>query len=133
MPHEIKVGDMYQDEKGKSVRIICTDRKTYKQPVVGLVNNGECETIVSYTNQGISGSLVYGNLILPESYDDWQIDDPIWVWEGRIADALPHHFAGINEQGRVLTWRNGATSHSAGEWSPLSWRHASKTDPRNSK
>jgi hypothetical protein len=131
MPHEIKVGDVYPDEKGTSVRIICTDRKTHKQPVVGLVNNGECETIVSYTNQGVSGSLIHGNLILPESHDDWQVDDPIWAWDFNPRDAKRVHFARANKAG-VLAFHEGRTQWSSNGVTQQ-WLHASKTDPRNSK
>jgi hypothetical protein len=134
MPHEIKVGDEYSDEKGKSVRIVCTDRKAYKYTVVGLVKYKEGEIVEVYTNQGLSGSLAQGDLILPPGhYDEWEIDDPIWVWYDRDCQVFPQHFAGLDKDGKVLAWDCGTTSHSAGNLEPAPWPNASKTDPRNSK
>jgi len=124
--HQIKVGDVYQDENGRPVRILCTDKKAYKHPVVGLISTAEWEILEVYTDQGISASTVHGNLTLPESYDDWEIDDPIWVWDDGDAPA-PRHFAGVTDDGRVLAWQCGATSVS-NEQEPIAWAYASKTD-----
>jgi hypothetical protein len=82
----------------------------------------------------MSSTPLNDDLILPECYDDWKIDDPIWVWNDRQeAWPIARHFAGVNENGQVLAWRSGATSHSAYKYSPLPWPHASKTDPRGTK
>lgn len=37
---------------GRSVRIICTDRKSNNLPIVGLVNGGQKENIRGYTKDG---------------------------------------------------------------------------------
>lgn len=37
---------------GSSVRIICTDRFDCDFPIVTLMNNGECEIIISYRRNG---------------------------------------------------------------------------------
>jgi hypothetical protein len=136
MPHEIKVGDVYSDENGRSVRIICTDRNSGYQ-VVGLVDMGYREALSVYTENGISVGLCVANLCLPLGpYDDWQVDDPIWVWDDHgSSDAVPSHFAGMGEDGRVKAWAHGLTSHSAAIHGcrAFLWDHASKTDPRNSK
>jgi hypothetical protein len=134
MAHQIKVGDVYQNENGASVRIICINRKGCSYSVVGLVDKGNHEIAQYYTNDGVySGAASGEKLILPECYNDWQIDDPIWVWDDHgSSNAVPSHFAGMGEDGRVKAWANGLTSHSAAIHSGCTylWDHASKTDPR---
>jgi hypothetical protein len=137
MPHEIKVGDVYETENGGRARIICTDRVQPDYPVVALVMMGEMERVCSYTERGkfYDGldEAEGRDLVLPQGpYDDWQIDDPIWVWDGKPEHAQPRHFAGIADNGKVLAWGNGLTSHSTVTYESRTyfWQHASKTDPR---
>jgi hypothetical protein len=135
MPYQIKVDDVYLNENGASVRIICTNRRGYPYSVVGLIDKGTHEIAQYYKNEGTySGAASGEKLILPESYDDWQIDDPIWVWDDCSVNAVPRHFAGTTDNGRVIAWSHGTTSHSTQKMKkPTVWEHASKTDPRNSK
>jgi hypothetical protein len=135
MPHEIKVGDVYKNKIGRSVRIVCTDRKGHPYPVVGLLDRGHKETVELYTKSGafIGESSSYDLILHAGPYDDWQVDDPIWVWETDADDPLPRYFAGIANDGRVLAWIGGATSYSNVEEQPLAWNYASKTKPSSPK
>jgi hypothetical protein len=135
MPHEIKVGDVYQTGNGLTVRIIATDRLGTNYPVIGLIKGTDGrENMLSFTREGHSAgtneTIFNTDLILPECYEDWEIDDPIWVWnDSRMA--FPRHFAGIGPEGEVLAWRDGFTSHTISELeSTTVWLFASKTDPR---
>jgi hypothetical protein len=133
MPHEIKVGDVYKTIEGKSARIICTDRRAPNYPVVALIEEGDAELLLAYTATG-RVSLDCSpdcetNLVLPESYEDWEIDDPIWVWNDPSL-TFPRHFAGVGPEGKVHAWRDGFTSHTISEQEPTSaWLFASKTCP----
>jgi hypothetical protein len=131
MPHEIKVGDVYIDKAGRQVRIVCTDRKGHPYTVVGLLDVGNKEMIVLYTEHGefMKASNSYDLILHAGPYDDWQIDDKIWVWDDHTVSALPRHFAGLDEDGRVLAWQCGATSHTTEGFKPTSWQYASKTKP----
>jgi hypothetical protein len=134
MPHEIKVGDVYQTRDGSPARIIATDRKDPVCPIVALVGiRGEEEIVQSYTRSGgfprTNPVQCRLDLILSECYDDWEIDDKIWVWDDHTVAALPRHFAGSDEDGRVLAWPDGETSHSAVSQNRTPWQYASKTKP----
>lgn len=70
------------------------------------------------------------DLVEVKPYDDWKIDDPIWVWESNPKAALKRHFAGIHD-GYPMAWDSGCTSFTSHNKSFTSkWTHASKTDPR---
>jgi hypothetical protein len=133
MPHKIKVGDAYQTLGGKQVRIICTDRRMPDYPVLALVQENGVELLAMYTADGKSSPTCSfdfpDNLVLPESYDDWEIDDPIWVWDDGDPTPQPRHFAGVVPNGDVLAWHAGLTSHTKGDTEPCPWPYASKTRP----
>lgn len=44
----------YIAQNGRTVRLICTDRKS-KFPIVGLYDNGEYETMIAYYPDGTTG------------------------------------------------------------------------------
>lgn len=46
-------------------------------------------------------------------YEDWEIDEPVWVRDSRDADWTPRYFAGISRTGQPLTWQFGCTSWSS--------------------
>jgi hypothetical protein len=138
MPHEIKVGDVYRTKNDRSVRIIATDRLGTDYPVIGLIKGtDDRENILSFTREGHSAgtneTLFNTDLILPECYDDWEIDDPIWVWDDNDPTPQPRHFAGVAPIGDVLAWHAGLTSHTKGNTEPCAWPHASKTRPATAK
>jgi hypothetical protein len=133
MPHEIKVGDVYQTRDGRSARIIATDRDSTSYPIVALLRDRRQETVQTYTRdgrfRGANSLPLVSDLVIPECYDDWKIDDPIWVWDDRTISALPRHFAGLDENGKVLAWPDGSTSHTKEGFEPTPWQYASKTKP----
>jgi hypothetical protein len=137
MAHEIKVGDVYQTKNGRTARIIATDKWGNDYPIVALVRdkNDDHETILAYTHDGRLACVHCDNnvdLVLPESYDDWEIDDPIWVWND-LSLVFQRHFAGIGPDGKVRAWHDGRTSHTIIEQELTSaWIFAAKTDPRES-
>ena len=61
---------------GKSVRIICTDRRDLNFPIIALIENksGLGETTIYYTKDGkfyINGSTDYDLVFPPEKYKGW--------------------------------------------------------------
>jgi hypothetical protein len=135
MPHEIKVGDVYQTRNGLTARIIATDKQGNDYPIVALVKDksDDYDIIIVYSRDGHPANMSTidrgADLILPEPYKDWKIDDPVWVWTDAVKAPKARHFAGLDENGQPLVWRHGTTSHSTNEYDPISWPHISKTKP----
>jgi hypothetical protein len=135
MPHEIKVGDVYQTRNDLTARIVATDKQGNNYPIVALVKGkpDDHEIIIVYSRDGHPATMSpigHGaDLIFPDPYEDWKINDPIWVWNSPRM-AFPRHFAGVGPDGEVYAWRDGFTSHTTDEREPrAAWRFASKTRP----
>ena len=110
----IELGKTYQDKSGNSVRIICVDRKGGAPfSVIGLCNECGMEDIKSYTAEGtrhrVSGSGY--DLILPEDYSTYVIDEPVMVRDTDEELWLRRYFAGVRG-GRPCVFCGGATSWS---------------------
>lgn len=55
-----------------------------------------------------------------------KIDDPVIVWDKIAFGKHKMHYAGLDYEGKVQTWRNGKTSWSGK--SKKSWKHYEKTN-----
>lgn len=51
-PLSLQVGHTYLTEGGAKVRIICTDRKGWAHPCIGLVDHGDDEYEMTYKLNG---------------------------------------------------------------------------------
>ena len=110
----IKLGETYKDKSGNDVRIICVDKRG-EFPIVGIasINPRGKEEVKTYTSEG--SYLVYGNspndLILPEDYSTYKIDEPVMVWDHDEEGWLRRYFAGVKAD-KPCAWNDGATSWS---------------------
>ena len=110
----IKLGETYKDKSGNDVRIICVDKRG-EFPIVGIVsiNPRGKEEVMSYTSEG--SYLVYEgsphDLIIPEDYSTYVIDEPVMVRDTDEEMWLRRYFAGVKDD-KPCTWCNGATSWS---------------------
>ena len=106
----IKLGETYKDKCGNDVRIICVDRKHPSHSIIGLiiVNDGY-ETHATFTKDGRCNSSF--DLILPEDYSTYKIDEPIMVRDRDNEVWLRRYFAGVKDD-KPCTWNCGATSWS---------------------
>lgn len=120
--NKIEMGKKYRTRDGREARVLCTDRKDDKHPVVAMIGNSappRTEQVVTLSATG--GYISDGrpseiDLIEVSPYEHLKIDDLVVVWDDsicRTATMLRRHFAGINELGRPTTWLNGRTSHTA--------------------
>ena len=105
----IKLGETYKDGNGNDVRIICVDRGGYWS-VVGLVDN---DILRIYTAEGKldkSDESPY-DLILPEDYSTYIIDEPVMVRDGDSSAWVRSYFAGVSPvDGRPCAWDKQRTS-----------------------
>jgi hypothetical protein len=68
-------------------------------------------------------------------HPDFPMDHPVWVWDDDDpGNILPRHFAEWGEDGRIMCWEDGMTSHSIGDRkrSKVEWGNYSteKPDPK---
>ena len=112
----IKLGETYKDKSGNDVRIICVDKRG-EFPIVGIVsiNHRGKEGVMSYTSEG--SYLVYEDsphdIILPEDYSTYKIDEPVMVRDHDKEEWLRRYFAGVKSD-KPCAWNDGATSWSVG-------------------
>ena len=127
----IELGKTYKDGFGNDVRIICVDRKGDWSAVGLVVASHECESIVTYTAEGKSNALGESpyDLIIPEDYSTYKIDEPVMVREGDTSTWNKRHFAGVSN-GKPCTWYCGNTSWSHGdEGDAIPWRQCRRPTP----
>lgn len=102
----------YRTRDGQEVRILCTDARSTK-PVIAHI--GEDRDLIAFYSEGMYRKDAIDDLDLIEvsPYDDFKIDAPVMVsacgnmWKKQ-------HFAGVDENGKCMTWANGTTSWSEG-------------------
>lgn len=110
----IKLGETYKDKCGNDVRIICVDKQG-NLPIVGIVsiNPRGKEEVKTYTSEG--SYLVYEDsphdLILPEDFRTYIIDEPVMVRDTDEEEWLRRYFAGVKAD-KPCAWDYGATSWS---------------------
>ena len=103
----------HRTRDGRLARIICTDFKNDKYPVLALIDCDGEEDIERYTE-----SLRYYNadsesaddLFEISPWDEVKVDTPVWTYNA-CKEWAPYHFAKY-ENNTVYLWCLGATSHS---------------------
>ena len=115
----IKLGETYKDKCGNDVRIICVDRQD-DTPIVGLLMMEDREYLAGYTAGGqyIPDEPSANDLILPEDYSSYKIDEPVMVRDYDENLWSKRNFAGV-KNGMPSTWSFGSKWQSNGtahEW-----------------
>ena len=110
----IKLGETYKDKCGNDVRIICVDKRG-EFPIVGIVSSNHCgeEGIKTYTSEGtycVNAGSDY-DLILPEDFTKFEIDEPVMVRDTDEQMWLRRYFARVRG-GKPCVFCGGATSWS---------------------
>ena len=103
----------HRTRDGRLARIICTDLKNDKYPVLALIDcNGE-EEVERYTEslRYYSADLESADDLFEISpWDEVKVDTPVWI-RNACNELEPYHFAKF-ENGTVYLWWAGTTSHS---------------------
>ena len=112
----IELGKTYKDGLGRDVRIICVDRKDVSYRIIGLFMGKESEITSFYSKDGKSSVCRSEyDLILPEDFRTFAIDEPVMV---RYSDDEPwerENFAGVDEDGNATAWYWGTKWASKGK------------------
>ena len=109
----IELGKTYKDGNGNDARIVCTDRAG-DYPVIGLLRYAtDHESIATYTATGMANLVAEStfDLIIPEDYSTYKIDEPVMVRDHDNEVWLRRYFAGVKAD-KPCAWDNGATSWS---------------------
>ena len=126
MTNAISMDKKYRTVEGKSIRLLCVDRRaqlsTY--PVIALI--GAEQGTHSFTAEG--RNVIHKNsrmdLVEISPYDDWEIDKKILVSNDNISWKR-RYFASIDKDtGRPLTFPAGKTSWSNRWQRLLEWKYA---------
>ena len=106
----IKLGETYKDKCGNDVRIICVDRQD-DTPIVGLLMMEDGEYLAGYTAGGqyIPDEPSANDLILPEDFSTYRIDEPIMVRDRDNEVWVRRYFAGVKDD-KPCAWVGGTTS-----------------------
>lgn len=115
----IELGKKYRTRAGLNWRTLCIDL-TGEFPVAGAVTYDDgTESLFRLRSNGMflsTGKEHPFDLIEVSPYEDWPIDAPVWVrmWALiRESRWVPRHFAGVDGEGRAITFIDGLTSHSS--------------------
>ena len=112
----IKLGETYKNKCGNDVRIICVDKRG-DLPIVGIVSSNHCgkEEVMTYTTGGTYWVRLREwsdfDLIIPEDYSTYIIDEPVMVRDGDSSAWVRSYFAGVSPvDGRPCAWDKQRTS-----------------------
>jgi len=113
------MGKKYKYRNGEPARVLCTDRPSDGSlHVISIEEDGDiiCHTLEGYFYSDKTASNY--DLIEVSPYEDFKIDDKVIVWDIKGMH-FRRHFAGVDKEGRPLTWVGGLTSytgHHTNDW-----------------
>ena len=119
---------VYKDVSGADVRIICVDRRG-DYPIVGLKTVSDVEHVCHYDSNGTASicNTAY-DLILPEDYSTYKIDEPVMVRDYDSQTWDRRHFAGV-KNGKPTAWLLGYTSWTNDEPDVRTWKQCRRPTP----
>ena len=125
----IELNKVYKDRRGNDVRIICVDRQD-DTPIVGLLMMEDVEYLACYTAGGqyIPDEPSANDLILPEDYSSYKIDEPVMVRDYDSQTWDRRHFAGV-KNGKPTVWLRGYTSWTNDEPDVSTWNQCRRPTP----
>lgn len=121
----------HKTSDGSLARVLCDDIVGVRNCAVAILVGGA--EIVRTFHKDSEGSIRNHEETLWEisPWDDVPVDTPVWVRDSAAQGWFARHFAKY-ENGVVVCWRNGLTSHSTGKGARLkfrSWEHATLENP----
>lgn len=125
----IELNKVYKDRRGNDVRIICVDRQD-DTPIVGLLMMEDVEYLACYTAGGqyIPDEPSANDLILPEDYSTYKIDEPVMVRINDESTWFRAYFAGVQD-GKPTAWANGVTSWTRLNKPAIAWNQCRRPTP----
>lgn len=128
----LKVGTTYRTRNGYKRRIIAQiNNKTF--PFISILTDHGHDSVSDIESHKPDGSTYISapdrNDLVAEitPYEDWKIDDPVWVRGSEYEAWKPRHFAGVISNGKPQTWEDGQTSHTTSN--KVTWTHITNIDP----
>jgi len=110
----ISLDKTYKTRSGSKVIIHAIYPYNEMQQVQGAIHYTNCTQMNSWSLDGRfhEGTTDSSGLDLVEvsPYEDWKIDDKVIAWN--VTEKYRRYFAGLNEAGEPMVFRNGHTSWS---------------------
>ena len=118
----IELNKTYKDGLGRDVRIICVDFND-QHPIIGIVSGYLGDFIACFTAEGryLLEEPSANDLILPEDFTKFEIDEPVMVRDFDFQEWGRWHFAGVANNGKARTYVGGKTKWSSKGYF-LSWK-----------
>lgn len=123
MSNKISMDKKYRTRDGRDVRVLCVDKDfsddaIVKRPVIALVKSikGSGESVYYYSSHGyfcVEGHADQLDLIEVKPYDDFEIDEPVYVRDSENEKWRRRHFAGVDDKGCPLVFMSGAKKWSS--------------------
>jgi len=124
---KIELGKRYKTRYANlEVRIYSVDNGGH-YPVHGAVFNPEKQIwlITSWSNCG-ENVQPQRDLVEVSLYDDFKMDDPVYVWNETSSVRYRRHFAGISKNGKPMAFYEGLTSWTSDTYFPTVWDYCEK-------
>ena len=114
---KIDINKKYRTRDGRSVRILCIDRRSRGgDMVVGLIEKQNHESLMTWNTSGQYSPSCSGiDLVEVSPYEDFEIDDKVLVSNTNNVSWIKRHFAGVDDYGRPLVFKYGMTSWTTSE------------------
>lgn len=109
----IDVGKKYRTRSGRPARVICTDIKDTRRPVIAAITCcNDYEEVHAFTARGTfyqSDKTHDYDLIEVDPYEDFKTDDPVLVRDEEDGEWEKRHFS-HSKNGKPYTFMSGCTS-----------------------
>lgn len=131
--NKITMDKTYRTRDGRQVRVICVDRNGAPHSVVALVRDPHTGVDQIKTCNPDGRTLPDapdrdGDLIEVSPWDDFKIDEPVYIRDSVDNEWMRRHFAGVAPDGRPSAWTDGCTSWS-GAGRAYSWNYCRRPTP----
>ena len=114
--NKIDISKKYRTRSKLPVEILRTDIKSTDFPVVAIIQlSDDKEFSDCFTEYGKLYAHGESDMDLIEMcpYEDFKIDEPVMVRSASSDSWMRRYFAGVDENGKALTWAHGGTSWSS--------------------
>jgi len=109
----VDMSKKYHYRNGRPAQVLCIDRDHPEYPVVSMTEDG---TLITHDVEGYVWDKDHKemyDLIEDNPYASFQIDEPVMVRDDCDSAWTKRHFAGVDSEGRPMTWACGMTSWTA--------------------
>lgn len=117
---KIGLNKKYRTKSGLEVKIYSVDNGGMYS-VHGAIKLDSVWRISNWLSNGINSNDSEFSLVEVSPYEDFKIDDPVYVWYDNALVKHRRHFAGISTHGKPMAFYEGTTSWTTADYVPTVW------------